>query len=147
MPFQWLQMRISEESDRRKREAAVMERLPRALEEVHQALTECVENYKQAFGRESAEILLQSGRIRVTVRSEKDGKWQQGGRVELVTTPAIPGFQIDRGTGGEPLVIEVGILPGGKLFYRDRAKDQYVTLEELTRRTLDRALFPNLNEQ
>ena len=146
MPFQWLQMRISEENDRRKREAAVMERLPRALEEVHQALSECVESYQQVFGRDSAEILLQSGRIRVTVRGEKDGKWQQSGRVELVMTPAIPGFQIDRGAGGEPLVIEVGILPGGKLFYRDRAKDQYVTVEELTRRTLDRAMFPNLNE-
>lgn len=146
MPFQWLQMRITEESDRRQREATVLERLPGALEEVHQALTECVETYRQAFGRESAEILLQSGRIRITVRGEKDGRWQQGGRVELVTMPSIPGFQVDRGTAGEPLIIEVGVLPGGKLFYRDRAQDQYVTVEELTRRVLDRALFPNLSE-
>lgn len=146
MPFQWLQMRISEENDRRKREATVMERLPGALEEVHQALNDCVEKYQQAFGRESADLLLQSGRIRITVRGEKDGKWQQSGRVELVLTPAIPGFQVDRGGGGEPLLIEVGVLPTGNLFYRDRALDQYVTVEELTRRVLDRALFPNLKE-
>ena len=146
MSFQWLQMRIGEESDRRKREAAVLERLPRALEEVHEALSECVSSYRKAFGHDAAEILLQSGRIRVTTRSQKDNQWQQSGRVEIVVTPAIPGFQVDRGVGGEPLIIEVGILPGDKLYYRDRAKDQYVTMDELTRRMLDRALFPNLPE-
>ena len=146
MSFQWLQMRIGEESDRRKREAAILERLPRALDEVHQALVSCVESYRQAFGPESAEILLQSGRIRVTTRAQKDNQWQQSGRVEIVVSPAIPGFQVDRGGGGEPLIIEVGVLPGDKLFYRDRAKDQYVTMDDLTRRMLDRALFPNLAE-
>jgi hypothetical protein len=41
-------------------------------------------------------------------------------------------------------MIEVGLLPGDKLFYRDQ--DQFVTMEELTRRILDRALFPKLGE-
>jgi hypothetical protein len=146
MSFQWLQMRISEENDRRKREAAIMERLPRALDEVHSALALCVEDYQRAFGAEAAEMFLQSGKIRLTVRAEEDGQWQQIARVEIVTMPAIPGFQIDCGVGGEPLIIEVGVLPGDKLFFRDRAKDQYVTMDELTRRTLDRAFFPSLGE-
>jgi len=34
------------------------------------------------------------------------------------------------------------VLAGDKLFYRDG--DEYITLEELTRRILDRALFPKL---
>ena len=35
MSFQWLQMRITEEKDRRAREAQILERLPRALDELH----------------------------------------------------------------------------------------------------------------
>ena len=146
MSFQWLNMRISEENDRRKREAEILERLPRALEEVHESVLLCVENYKQAFGPEAAEVSLGAGNLRVTVRAQREGRWQETSRVELATVASIPGFQIDRGTGGEPLIIEVGVLPGDKLFFRDRAQDQYVTMEELTRRTLDRAFFPNLAE-
>ena len=55
---------------------------------------------------------------------------------------SLPGFRIER--GGEPLMIEVGLLPGDKLFYRD--KDEFLTMEELTRRILDRAFFPKLGE-
>lgn len=139
-------MRISEESDRRKREAKIMQRLPLALEEVRAALALCIEDYQNAFGSDAAEIYTGSGKVRITVRSEQEGKWQQSSRVEIATVPAIPGFQIDRGTGGEPLLIEVGILPGEKLYFRDRVQDQYVTMEELTRRILDRAFFPNLSE-
>jgi hypothetical protein len=78
------------------------------------------------------------------VRDQKDGRWQPAGHVEIVAKVAIPGFEVDRGEGAEPLTIEVGILPGDKLYYRDREKDQYVTMDELTKRILDRALFPNL---
>ena len=146
MPFQWLQMRISEENDRRTREGAVLERLPRALEEAHQAISMCVKDYQSAFGADSAEILLQPDKIRVMVRTEKDGRRPQNTHVEIAVVPSIPGFQIDRGIGGEPLIIEVGVLPGDKLFYRDRAQDQYINTEELTRRILDRAFFPGLAE-
>jgi hypothetical protein len=62
--------------------------------------------------------------------------------VDVTVAPALPGFRIER--GGEPLEIVVGILPGDKLFYRDG--DQYLTMEELTRRILDKALFPKLGE-
>lgn len=146
MSFQWLQMRISEENDRRKREASVLERLPRALDETHKAFCDCVESYQHAFGEDAADVQLLPNKICVTVRAEREGRWQQIARVEVLVVPAIPGFQIDKGVGGEPLIIEVGVLPGDKLYYRDRDKDQYVTMEEFTRRTLDRALFPNLNE-
>src|SRR5579883_3146210 len=147
MSFQWLQMRISEEKDRREREAGILQRLPRALDEVHEALQDCVEAYREAFGEESADLVKLPGKLRVTVRTERNGEWQQTGRLEISTDTAVPGFQIDKGAGGDPYIIEVGMLPGDKLYYRDRAKDQYVTMEELTRRVMDRALFPNLNEE
>jgi hypothetical protein len=40
----------------------------------------------------------------------------------------------------------VGVLPSDKLYYRDCEQDKYLTMEELTRRILDRVLFPKLRE-
>lgn len=142
MSFQWLQMRISEEKDRLHRQAQILERLPRALEEVQHALAACVEQYSQAFGPETAELQSQGQRLRIVVRQAQNGKWEQRAKVELNVVPALPGFRIER--GGEPLEIVVGMLPGDKLFYRDG--DQYLTMDELTRRILDRSLFPSLGE-
>jgi hypothetical protein len=142
MSFQWLQMRISEERDRRQREALILERLPRVLDEVHRALIVCVENYIEAFGPESVEINFQSQKIRVTVREEQDAKWEKNAKVEITTVPKLPGLHIDR--NGDPLDIEVGLLPGDKLYYKDG--EQFLTMEELTRQILDRALFPKLGE-
>jgi len=142
MGFQWLGMRIQEEQDRRQREAQILERLPRALEETYRQLASCVEAYAGAFGPESADILLQGSKIRITIRDEQDGKWQQRTKIEMSIVSSLPGFRIDR--GGEPLMIEVGLLPGDKMFYRD--KDEFLTVEELTRRILDRAFFPKLGE-
>lgn len=144
--FQWLQMRILEEKERRKREAATLERLPTALEEVHGAMLACIESYQEAFGLEAADIHLQSLKIRVLSREEVEGRWQQIALVEVVLVPTLPGFQIEYGNGADPLLIEVGLLPSDKICYRDRARDQYVTMEELTRRVLDRAFFPKLGE-
>jgi hypothetical protein len=144
MSFQWLEMRITEEQDRRKKEAIVLERLPRALEELHAALTGCLEEFTAAFGAEAAEMTLQSSRIHISIRDEQDGKWQQSAKVDISAVPTVPGFQIEH--GNEPLIIEVGMLPGDKVFYRDRKMDKYVGLDELTRRVLDRALFPKLGE-
>jgi len=142
MSFQWLQVRIQEEQERREREAQILERLPRALEELYRHLAACVESYAGAFGPEAADIHLQASRVRIAVREEQDGKWQQRSKVEISIVPTLPGFRIER--GGDPLMIEVGILPGDKLFFRDQ--DQFVTMEELTRRILDRAFFPKLGE-
>ena len=144
MSFQWLKMRISEEQDRRLREAQVRERLPRALDELHRALTDCIESYTQAFGAETAELQLEGRRISIVVREQLDGEWRQQAKVEIAAVDAIPGFQIS--CCGEPVVIELGMLPGDKLFYRDRDQDQYVSLDEVTHRALDRALFPKLRE-
>lgn len=146
MAFQWLTMRITEEQDRRKRETATLNRLPDALKEVHAALETCIESYQAAFGPESADLFLQTTKIRVIAREHVEGRWQQAGRVEVMLVPALPGFQIDNGTGGEPQLIDVGLLPGGNVYYRDKVKDQYVTLEDFTRRILDRAFFPKLAE-
>ncbi len=142
MSFQWLEQRVQEEQERRQREAQILARLPRAVEETYRHLAGCVEVYTDAFGPESADIHLQASKIRITVREEQEGKWQQRAKVEISIIASLPGFRIER--GGEPLMIEVGLLPGDKLFYRDQ--DEFITGEELTRRILDRALFPKLGE-
>src|SRR5579872_5161766 len=144
MSFQWLQMRITEEQDRRKREAVILSRLPQALEELHGLLGSCVEAYTQSFGKESAEIELLPSNLRITIRQEIEGTWQEHSKIEVHVVPTIPGFQVDR--PGEPMVIEIGVLPGDKVFYRDRESDQYLNMEELTRRILDRGFFPKLGE-
>jgi hypothetical protein len=145
MSFQWLQMRIQEETDRREREAQILGRLPRALEELREFLAGCLESYTGAFGAESAELQAMPSKIRVVIREKQDGEWQECAIVGIASDPTVPGFRVDRGTG-DPLTIEVGILPGEKIFYRDATTDEYLTMDELTRRVLDRALFPKLRE-
>ena len=144
MSFQWLQMRIQEETERREREANILERLPRALEELHRTLSICVEDYTRAFGPESADIVLLPSKIIVSVRELRDGKWVVASKVDVLTIASLPGFQIDRGETS--LAIEIGLLPEDKLFFRDREQDKYLTAEDLTRRVLDRVFFPKLQE-
>jgi hypothetical protein len=145
MSFQWLQMRIGEEKERREREATIRERLPRALEELHRELSRCIESYTEAFGAEACTLSREESKLRLLVRTEIDGKWQPQGEIEITTVLALPGFQVDR--GGESLIIQVGLLPGERVSYMDRTQDQYLNMEDLTRRILDRAFFPNLKEQ
>jgi hypothetical protein len=145
MSFQWLRMRITEEQDRRDREGQIQERLPRAVADVKQALAACVESYTSAFGKEAAELQIDGWMLRVMVREQLDGNWQERTQVEIEADTALPGFRINR-EGLEPLMIEVGLLPGDKLFYRDRVLDQYVSMDEITHRALDRAFFPKLRD-
>ena len=143
MAFQWLQMRIGEERERRKREAATLAMLPEALADLNRQLAECIDAYASAFGEQSAEISFHSGKIRVTTRAEQNGRWEPTARMEIVAVETLPGFKVDAGSG-EAMMIEVGLLPGDKPFFRHN--DQYLTVEEMTRRILDRALFPKLKE-
>jgi hypothetical protein len=144
MSYQWLQMRITEEKDRRERERQIQLRLPRALGEVHGYLKNCLDAYTEEFGKLSATANLTDSKIHVVV-SEKEGlDWQPRSTVEVKTVLDVPGFQIER--SGQTFIIEVGMLPGDRIFYRDREFDQFLTVEELTRRILDRALFPKLRE-
>ena len=142
--FQWLRLRIAEEKERREREAMVLERLPRAAADLQQSLATCVERFNAAFGHGCVELECHTARMRIIVRDIPGVLGHELARVEILNVAAIPGFEIDR--AGRPLVIEIGMLPGDKLFYRDREADQYLTMEELTRRILDRALFPKLRE-
>jgi hypothetical protein len=137
-------MRIQEEQERRKREAVTLERLPGALEEVYKVLKDCIGDYTSAFGAESADASLLPHKLKVTVREPVGGKWQSAAKVEIALVPDLPGFRVERGEYS--LAIEVGLLPTGKLFYRDCEQDKYLTMEDLTRRILDRALFPKLRE-
>ena len=142
MPYQWLQMRITEENERRQREAIILERLPLVMDEVHAALEDCVNEYAEAFGKESIDLHYFLHKARLTVKELKDGKWEKMAKVEVNTSPKPPSLRIDR--DGDTLVIEVGMLPGDKVFYKDGEK--FLTMEELTRRILDRSLFPKLGD-
>jgi len=144
MTFQWLEIRISEEQDRRQREAEVLQRLPRVLDEMHTTLGQCIADYQGAFGAESAEVSGHLSRIRVTVREKRESKWEPTAKVDVTLDLKLPGLQIDR--GGTVLAIEVGLLPGDNLFFREAETNQFITMEDLTRRILDRALFPKLPE-
>jgi hypothetical protein len=137
MPFQWLEMRISEERDRRNREAEILSRLGPALSELQRVLADCLKAYTEAFGEEAATLRREMGGLTVRVADPP-------GQLRVVTDSTLPGFQVDR--DGAPLAVEIGLLPGDRLSYRDVAADQYVTMDELTRRILDRALFPKLRE-
>src|SRR3954452_17193780 len=135
MSFQWLDLRIIEEKERRAREAQILGRLPDALDEMRESLAACVEAYNSAFG-EGRAVLTSEG-TRLTVAA--DGK-----HVDLVVDTKLPGFQIQREAFS--LAVQVGVLPGDRLFHLDVAADQYLSMDELTRRILDRVLFPGLKE-
>jgi hypothetical protein len=133
MKFQWLTMRISEEKDRRERESNIQKRLASALDELRAQLEACVADYNAAFGQGIASLTTTENVIHVRVGE---------GRVDVTLDRLLPGFQVDRESGR--VSIEVGILPGGNLFYRDAEK--YLSMEEVTRRILDRILFPKLKD-
>jgi len=143
MNFQWLEMRIQEEKDRCQREERTLARLPDALEDLFTELNGCIQRYTEAFGAEAAGIELLDAKMRITVRERLGGKWVARDKVEVSTVPALPGFRIER-ADQEGVDIVIGLLPGDKLYYRDQ--EQYVTMEDLTRRVLDRTLFPKLPE-
>lgn len=142
MSFQWLQMRITEEKERRERETLILERLPRVLDEVYRDLSACVEDYAAAFGPEAVGIACQAQKILLTVREQRDAAWEKTAWVEITILPKLPGLHIDR--NGNPLDIQVGLLPGEKVSYKDG--EEFLTSEELTRRILDRTFFPKLGE-
>ena len=143
MGFQWLQMRIGEEQERRRREEKTLGMLPEALQDLNRQLRECIDTFRQAFGDDSAEIHFYAGKIRIRVNEHRNGKWEQAAKVDVSAVPSLPGFRVERGEG-DPLMIDIGLLPGDKLFYRQA--DQFLTMEEVTRRVLDRAMFPKLKE-
>jgi hypothetical protein len=133
MSFQWLQMRITEEKDRAERETNILNRLPSALDDLRAALADCLATYNQAFGEGCATLATVGDAVHIMAGEA---------RVNISLDPPLPGFRVDQ--GAERLSIEVGILPGGNLFFREA--DKYITLEEMTRRILDRALFPKLKD-
>lgn len=135
MSFQWLTIRIGEEKDRRAREAQILQMLPEALEELRGHLGLCVDAYNDAFGEGAARIEKGPDSLKVATASTE---------VDVVTDTELPGFHIRRQAASE--AIQVGVLPGGRPFYFDVAADQYLTTEDLTRRVLDRVLFPRLKE-
>lgn len=144
MSFQWLHLRIQEEKDRRERETLTLERLPVALEELHGILKEGVNSYLAAFGPDTVDIVLLPSRLKVTARDPRDTRSAPIAKVELIIAPEIPGFRLER--GDKSVDIEVGILGSNNLFYRDRERDAYLNMEDLTRRVLDPVLFPKLRD-
>jgi hypothetical protein len=143
MSFQWLHLRIQEEKDRREREKLTLERLPIALEELHDILKQGVDAFQHAFGSGTVEVVLLPSRIRITARESKNDR-APAANVEVALSPEIPGFRVERGE--RAVDIEVGILASTSLYYRDRERDVYLNMEDLTRRILDPVLFPKLRE-
>jgi len=135
MSFQWLQMRIGEEKDRRNREAEVLARLPRAFDELEASLAGCVNAFSTEFGSESAR--LRRDGLKLSVAGD-------GGTVEVNPLLELPGIEIRRNQSARE--IKVGMLPGDRVFYLDVTADQYLSMDELTRLILDRVLFPKLQE-
>jgi hypothetical protein len=135
MSFQWLTMRIGEEKDRRVREAQILGMMPAAVEEMNRHLSTCVGAYNDAFGAGAADIRRSDGGLHVSL---------DGASVDVLTDIELPGFRVKRDTW--TMDVQVGVLPGDRLYYFDVAADQYMSIEELTRRILDRVLFPKLRE-
>ncbi len=142
MSFQWLSMRIQEEQDRRQKEAWIRERLPSVLAEVFDCLKTCTDEYRKAFGAESAEIRLDGNRIQATLREERAGAWQPRAEILVDAVAGLPGFRVD--SGDRAIEILVGVLSGERVFYK--YGDQFLTMEQLTKLVLDRAFFPKLGE-
>jgi hypothetical protein len=103
-----------------------------------------VESYKEAFGSGTVEIVLLPSKIKITAREGKNDYAQPLAKVEVVLAAEIPGFRVDR--DDKAVDVEVGILSSNNLFYRDRERDVYLNMEDLTRRILDPVLFPKLRD-
>src|SRR5438309_11366726 len=101
MSFQWLQMRIGEERDRRAREKQILDRLPGAMDELEESVKACLDGYKAAFPGDPAELGRDGLRLAVA---------GTGGRVEVTATPELPGFAI--ASAGAAQQVPIGILPG-----------------------------------
>src|SRR5690242_21840212 len=143
MSPQWLEMRIQEEQDRRRKEAKTQELLPQAMEELHAQLSACVARYQEAFGPESAEISNLVSKLRVTVGDEQAGKWQPRGKIDITLVSMPPSFKVEAGEG-ELLIIGMGLLSNERFSYK--IEDQVLTPEDVSRDILDRLLFPKLGE-
>ena len=129
-------MRISEEKDRRERENAVLARLEEVFLDLRSHLADCVETYNQAFAGAPATLEDIEGPVRTIRISANDNQ------VEMSMDHTVPGFQIDQPAGRTSII--TGVLPGGNMFYRD--SDRYLSLEEVTKKVLDRTLFPKLKD-
>lgn len=137
MSFQWLQMRISEEKDRRERESNILERLPIMMDEIRDALQLCAQQYNEAFGDGQIEVRMEGATIVATANDQ-----DPPATITVTAAPALPGIQVAHETYSKD--ITVGILPGEGTFYKDG--EEFLTTEEMTRRILDRALFPKLGD-
>lgn len=143
MSSQWMDMRIQEEQERRRKEATILELLPRGLEELNELVSSCLDKYKEAFGAEAADVTNLVSKLRITVREQQGGKWHPRAKVDVALVSVPPAFKVELGEA-EPFLIEIGLLPGDRLSYR--FNDQYLTPEDLAKKVLDRALFPKLAE-
>ncbi|MEI9970667.1 MAG: hypothetical protein WDO73_00700 [Ignavibacteriota bacterium] len=46
------------------------------MDEVHAAISDCVAEYSTAFGKEAVDLSYFLHKIRLTVREQKEGKWE-----------------------------------------------------------------------
>jgi hypothetical protein len=144
MSFQWLQQRIEEEADRRRRETITLERLPVELAGLHGILKGCIASYQEIFPDERIEAALLPTGIRITVQEPYGPRSGPSRTVDVAIAQEIPGYRVV--CGETKISIEAGILGNDTLYYRDQERDMFLNTEDLTRRILDRVLFPKLRE-
>jgi hypothetical protein len=142
MSFQWIQMRIAEEKERRNREDVVRARLPLAMEELRTALGACASDFNRAFEDQAVEVSSASNGILVSVRQQSGGSWSNRAKVTVSVNPELPGFVVTN--GGAPISVQVGMLGGNKIFYK--SEEYYLSIEDLTKLILDRVLFPGFKD-
>ena len=100
MNFQWLTMRIQEEKDRRHKVEKTLARLPDALDEVFREIDDCMKLYTGAFGPEAARMELLESKLRISIREQKDGKWQECGAVDVFGEDCGGDVRCEAGVGG-----------------------------------------------
>lgn len=142
MSYQWLDMRITEEADRRQREAKTLACLPGAFQELRGAIAVCLSAYCEAFGAASAELTETPAGLRVTAYDRGPAGRVEHARVDVSLVTELPGIRIT--SGAEPVLIDMGVMPDGEVFYR--LHGSFLTMEDVTRSVLDRVLFPKLGE-
>ena len=81
---------------------------------------------------------------KLTVTPNLPAQWNEAKILGVPLGRVRVGVEIRR--NGSARQIQVGMLPGDRVYFLDLTADQYLSMEELTKLILDRVLFPKLQE-
>ena len=135
MSFQWLEMRIGEERDRRAREKQILDRLPGAMDELEESVKACLDGYTAAFPGDPAAPGRDGLRLGVTGTG---GAWRSRLRRSFPDSRSRRRARRSR--------FRSASCRATNCFISTWPEDRYLSMEELTKRILDRVLFPKLKD-